>query len=101
MKPETIEELLACMDSEYACPTEWKDKNLCPDMATCDDCRRAWLEGLEPPIGDVLDSIRCPWPESVWTMTTEEYIAAVPEPLRTRISGYAMREGWNAAMAAV
>lgn len=39
-----------------------------------------------------------PWPVSVWTMTDDEYVKAVPcERLRTAISGFLMREGWKAA----
>lgn len=41
----------------------------------------------------------CPWPETVWTMTMEQYVHAIPSDiLRTRISGLLMREGWNLAM---
>lgn len=40
----------------------------------------------------------CPWPETVWPMTMEEYVKAVPDAaLRTAISGYLMRDGWNVA----
>jgi hypothetical protein len=39
----------------------------------------------------------CPWPETVWTMTDEEYVKAVPDThIRTAISGYLMRKGWEA-----
>ena len=39
-----------------------------------------------------------PYPESVFPMTTAEYVAAIPDPLlRTRISGYCGREFWNVA----
>lgn len=39
-----------------------------------------------------------PYPEDIWAMTTEQYVAAVPDPhLRTAISGYLMRAGWRAA----
>lgn len=39
-----------------------------------------------------------PYPEDIWTMTTEQYVAAVPDPqLRTAISGYLMRAGWKVA----
>jgi hypothetical protein len=38
----------------------------------------------------------CPWPEDIWTMTPERYVAAVPSRhLRTAISGYLMREAWK------
>ena len=38
----------------------------------------------------------CPWPAEVWPMTQEDYIAAVPDPkLRTAISGFLMRRGWE------
>jgi hypothetical protein len=41
---------------------------------------------------------QCPWPESVWPMTEEEYVRAVPDPnLRTAISGFLMRRGWQIA----
>ena len=44
----------------------------------------------------------CPWPEEVWPMTPDEYIAAVPDPkLRTAISGYLMRQGWHLACEAI
>ena len=40
----------------------------------------------------------CPWPEDVWTMTKEEYAKAIPDPkLRTAISGFVMRLGWELA----
>jgi hypothetical protein len=40
--------------------------------------------------------IECPWPESMWSMTDKEYAAAIPdEKLRTAISGYLMRAGWE------
>jgi hypothetical protein len=38
----------------------------------------------------------CPWPESVWPMTDDEYVKAVPDPKkRTAISGFLMRKGWE------
>lgn len=41
----------------------------------------------------------CPWPESVWPMTEQQYCEAVPdEAMRTAISGFLMRLGWNEAM---
>lgn len=40
----------------------------------------------------------CPWPASVWRMTTEEYFAFIPnEQNRTAVSGLLMREGWELA----
>lgn len=43
-----------------------------------------------------IQNVPCPWPESVWTMTDDEYVEAVPdEDLRTAISGYLMRKGWE------
>ena len=37
-----------------------------------------------------------PYPESIFTMTVKEYVETIPdEILRTRISGFLMREGWN------
>jgi hypothetical protein len=39
---------------------------------------------------------QCPWPESVWPMTDKEYVKAIPDPkLRTAISGFLMRKGWE------
>lgn len=41
---------------------------------------------------------QCPYGESVFTMTEEEYVFAVPHPQqRTAISGFLMRLGWNVA----
>jgi hypothetical protein len=41
----------------------------------------------------------CPWPESVWPMTAQQYVAAVPDPAqRTAISGFLMRRGWEVAV---
>jgi hypothetical protein len=38
------------------------------------------------------------YPESVFTMTEEEYVDAIPdEHLRTRISGFMARFGWDRA----
>lgn len=49
----------------------------------------------QTPIPEALQA-DCPWPEDVWPMTTQEYVAAVPdEGLRTAISGFLMRQGWN------
>jgi len=40
----------------------------------------------------------CPWPKEVWPMTQEEYKKAIPDPhLRTAISGFLMRLGWELA----
>lgn len=40
----------------------------------------------------------CPWPKDIWTMTKEEYVKAVPDHnLRTAISGFLMRLGWELA----
>ena len=37
----------------------------------------------------------CPYFESVFPMTGEQYVKAIPDPhKRTAISGYMMREGW-------
>ena len=42
-----------------------------------------------------VENLQSPWPESIWTMTEDEYVKAVPdEKLRTAISGFLMREGW-------
>ena len=41
---------------------------------------------------------RCPYPESVFGMTIDEYVQAVPDPhLRTAISGLLARIGWQVA----
>ena len=38
----------------------------------------------------------CPWPKSIWKMTEDEYVKAVPDPkVRTAISGFLMRSGWE------
>jgi hypothetical protein len=43
--------------------------------------------------------LQCPWPEDIWTMTDEQYVKAVPnEDLRTAISGFLMRKGWEIAL---
>jgi hypothetical protein len=62
----------------------------------CEDALAAWLgEELRKRIAKLDD---CPWPENIWTMTEEEYVAAVPDDLRrTRISGFLMRKGWELA----
>lgn len=45
---------------------------------------------------------KCPYPESIFTMTHEEYVEAVPdENLRERISGLMARFGWNVASDAI
>lgn len=42
--------------------------------------------------------IKCPWPEDVWTMTNDDYVKAIPdEKMRTAISGFLMRKGWEIA----
>ncbi len=41
----------------------------------------------------------CPWPKSVWPMTDKEYAKAIPdEKLRSAISGFLMRQGWQACL---
>jgi hypothetical protein len=43
--------------------------------------------------------LQCPWPKDIWTMTDKQYVNAVPdEKLRTAISGFLMRKGWEACM---
>ena len=43
-----------------------------------------------------------PYPESVFTMTEEEYIEVIPDKhLRTRISGFMARFGWDRADEAI
>ena len=43
--------------------------------------------------------ISSPWPEDIWTMTDKEYVKAIPdENLRTSISGFLMRKGWELAI---
>jgi hypothetical protein len=38
----------------------------------------------------------CPWPEDIFRMTIDQYVASVPDPkLRTAISGCLMRETWQ------
>lgn len=40
----------------------------------------------------------CPWPKDIWTMTDDEYAKAIPDGhLRTAISGFLMRKGWELA----
>jgi hypothetical protein len=40
----------------------------------------------------------CPYPESVFTMTEDEYVKAIPDPhLRTAISGFCGRYFWTLA----
>lgn len=39
-----------------------------------------------------------PYPESIFPMTDDEYVRAVPdEKMRTAISGFLMRKGWEVA----
>jgi hypothetical protein len=41
---------------------------------------------------------KCPWPADIWTMTDVEYVKVVADPeLRTAISGFLMRRGWELA----
>jgi hypothetical protein len=41
-------------------------------------------------------SLPCPWPESIWTMTQDEYVKAIPDDqLRTAVSGFMARFGWE------
>lgn len=47
-------------------------------------------------------TLPCPWPVKVWPMTDAQYVEAVPdELLRTAISGYLMRAGWETAMQSI
>ena len=42
--------------------------------------------------------MNCPWPESIWTMTMEDFKKAVPHThVRERLAGFLMREGWKCA----
>ena len=44
----------------------------------------------------------CPYPESIFTMTDDEYVQAIPDPkLRTAISGYLGRIFWKIASAMI
>ncbi len=44
----------------------------------------------------------CPYPESVFPMTEEEYVQSIPDKkLRTAISGYLGRLFWNLASDAI
>jgi hypothetical protein len=57
------------------------------------------VDKVEKKMNDKLSLEECPWPESIWPMTEQEYVEAVPdEKLRTAISGMLMRRGWNVAM---
>lgn len=48
------------------------------------------------------DEPQLPWPKSVWPMDTEQYVLSVLDPnVRTAISGFLMREGWQLAIEAV
>lgn len=61
----------------------WKVSALCVAMKTLAEVR-AELEA------------DCPWPEDIWPMTDEEHVKAVPDPhLRTAVSGFLMRKGWE------
>ena len=43
-----------------------------------------------------IEKVECPWPEDIWTMTDAEYVIAIPDPhLRTAVSGFLMRKGWE------
>jgi hypothetical protein len=49
--------------------------------------------------GEVKIKIPCPWPKKIWPMTEAQYVKAVPDPkLRTAISGFLMRRGWEVAI---
>jgi len=40
----------------------------------------------------------CPYPESIFPMTDDEYVAVIPDPkTRTAVSGYLGRLFWNLA----
>jgi len=70
-----------------------------------DNCKyvRERLDQLEQSIIEEcvkdIQEIQNPYPESVFPMTTKEYVMAIPdEHLRTTISGYCGRLFWNLAM---
>ena len=47
----------------------------------------------------LIDAMQTPYPVSVWPMTNEQYAEAIPDPhLRTAISGYLARFGWEIAI---
>ena len=53
-----------------------------------------------PPIEKRLQAAldECPWPSDIWTMTDADYVQAVPDgKLRSAISGFLMRCGWELA----
>ena len=55
-------------------------------------------DDIKPLGGFEVDPIDCPWPASVWTMTEDQYVKAVPDPdTRTAISGFLCRKGWEIA----
>jgi len=71
---------------------EGKDNSMDPDYI----CKPDELECRKHIIIGILQDAVCPWPESIWPMTDDEYVKAVPDPiLRTAISGYLMRCGWE------
>jgi hypothetical protein len=48
---------------------------------------KSLTEALETP---------CPWPDDIWSMTDDEYVATIPDPTtRTAVSGYLMRYAWE------
>ena len=52
--------------------------------------------------GGTMEEPECPWPKDIWPMTDKEYAAAIPDKqLRTAISGFLMRCGWELALAAL
>jgi hypothetical protein len=66
----------------------------------CEGCKQFTQKILSLfPDEYMLEEIPCPWPESVWAMTDEDYVKAIPdEKLRTAISGFLMRKGWELAI---
>lgn len=64
----------------------------------CDNNTLAEIIRLKERVEELTEALEtpCPWPESVWTMTEDEYVKAIPdERLRTAISGFMARFGWE------
>lgn len=79
---------------------------------SCPGCEFAKLNAKDTEIADLKERVReleedveyalsvpNPYPKTMFLMTIEEYVKAIPDPkLRTSISGLLMGDGWQVAM---
>lgn len=77
-----------------SCDDEWSIQELLKERIE----NQARIKALEGAIAKAEED--SPWPEEVWIMSEDDYVEATPDDrVRTAISGFLMRRGWEQAVA--